>query len=185
MAEMPESRPEGSGRKLRESGKGASNGTARREPVRPEELQLMEAAVARENLLDAYARVMSNKGAAGVDGVPVEDLKPYLQEHWAQIKENLLNGTYQPQAVRCVEIPKPSGGMRQLGIPTVVDRLIQQALHQVMQPLFEPRVFRIELRLSSRTQRASSRASGEKLRCGRKAMGRGPGLGKVLRPRQP
>jgi RNA-directed DNA polymerase len=98
----------------------------------------MEAVVARENLLDAYARVMRNKGAAGVDEMPVEQLLPYLQEHWAQIKESLLNGTYQPQAVRCVEIPKPSGGVRQLGIPTVVDRLIQQALHQVMSPLFEP-----------------------------------------------
>lgn len=138
MAEMPESRPEGSGRKPREYGKGASSGAARREKVRPEESQLMEAVVARENLLDAYARVMRNKGAAGVDEMPVEQLLPYLQEHWAQIKESLLNGTYQPQAVRCVEIPKPSGGVRQLGIPTVVDRLIQQALHQVMSPLFEP-----------------------------------------------
>jgi len=98
----------------------------------------MEAVVARENLLDAYSRVMSNKGAAGVDEMPVEQLLPYLQEHWAQIKESLLNGTYQPQAVRCVEIPKPNGGVRQLGIPTVLDRLIQQALHQVMSPLFEP-----------------------------------------------
>lgn len=138
MAEMPESHPEGSGRKPREYGMGASSGTARKEPVRPEDLQLMEAVVARENLLDAYSRVMSNKGAAGVDGMPVEELKPYLQEHWAKIKEELLNGTYQPQAVRCVEIPKPNGGMRQLGIPTVVDRLIQQALHQVLSPLFEP-----------------------------------------------
>jgi len=138
MAEMPESRPKGSSQKLREYGKGASNGAARRETVRPEELQLMEAVVARENLLDAYARVMSNKGAAGVDGMPVEQLLPHLQEHWAQIKESLLNGTYQPQAVRCVEIPKPNGGVRQLGIPTVVDRLVQQALHQVLSPLFEP-----------------------------------------------
>jgi RNA-directed DNA polymerase len=63
--------------------------------------------------------MMSNKGAAGVDGMPVEQLKPYLQEHWVKIKEDLLNGTYQPQAVRCVEIPKPNGGMRQLGIPMV------------------------------------------------------------------
>jgi RNA-directed DNA polymerase len=98
----------------------------------------MEGVVARENLLDAYRRVMSNKGAAGVDEMPVEQLLPHLQEHWAQIKESLLNGTYQPQAVRCVEIPKPSGGVRQLGIPTAVDRLIQQALHQVLSPLFEP-----------------------------------------------
>ena len=98
----------------------------------------MEAVVARENLLKAYAQVMGNKGAAGVDQMTVEQLKPYLQKHWAQIKAELLNGRYQPQAVRCVEIPKPQGGMRQLGIPTVVDRLIQQALHQVLSPLFEP-----------------------------------------------
>lgn len=138
MAERPESRPEGSGRKPPEYGKGASNGAARKEHVKPEELQLMEAVVARENLLDAYARVMSNKGAAGVDEMPAEQLKAYLQEHWARIKESLLNGTYQPSAVRCVEIPKPNGGMRQLGIPTVLDRLIQQALHQVLSPLYEP-----------------------------------------------
>lgn len=138
MAEMPESRPEDSGRKPRKYGKGASSGTARREPVRPEDLQLMEAVVARENMLDAYSRVMSNKGAAGVDKMPVEELKPYLQEHWARIRQELLTGTYQPQAVRCVEIPKPNGGVRQLGIPTVVDRMIQQALHQVMSPIYEP-----------------------------------------------
>jgi RNA-directed DNA polymerase len=138
MAEMPESHPEGSGRKSREYGKGASSGTARRETVRPETEQLMEAVVARENMLRAYEQVVSNKGAAGVDGMTVEQLKPYLQEHWERIKEELLNGKYEPQPVRCVEIPKPQGGMRQLGIPPVVDRLIQQALHQVLTPIFEP-----------------------------------------------
>src|SRR5215471_15405 len=138
MAEMPESHPEGSGRKSREYGKGASNGAARKEPVRPGDLQLMEAVVARKNLLDAYSQVMSNKGSSGVDEMPVEQLMPYLQEHWAQIKADLLEGAYQPQAVRCVEIPKPNGGVRQLGIPTVLDRFIQQALHQVLSPLFEP-----------------------------------------------
>lgn len=138
MAEMPESHPEGSGRKPQEEGTGASSGAARRETVRPEESQMMEAVVARENLLDAYRQVMGNKGAAGVDHMTVEQLKPYLQEHWARIRESLLNGTYQPQAVRCVEIPKPNGGVRQLGIPTVVDRLIQQALHQILSPIFEP-----------------------------------------------
>jgi RNA-directed DNA polymerase len=120
MAEMPESLPEDEGRKPAESGKGASSEAARREPVRPEESQLMEAVVARENMFRAYERVVSNKGAAGVDGMTVEQLKPYLQERWAKIKEELLNGEYQPQPVRCVEIPKPQGGVRQLGIPTVV-----------------------------------------------------------------
>jgi RNA-directed DNA polymerase len=98
----------------------------------------MEAVVARENMFRAYERVVSNKGAAGIDGMTVEQLKPYLQEHWAKIKEELLKGEYQPQPVRCVEIPKPQGGMRQLGIPTAMDRLIQQALHQVLSPVFEP-----------------------------------------------
>jgi RNA-directed DNA polymerase len=98
----------------------------------------MQAVVAGENLLKAYSQVMSNKGAAGVDCMAVEQLKPYLQEHWAQNKADLLSGTYQPQPVRSVEIPKPGGGVRQPGIPTVVDRLIQQALHQVLSPLFEP-----------------------------------------------
>src|SRR5215475_2529306 len=138
MAEMPESLPEDEGRKPTESGKGASSGAARREPVRPEESQLSEAVVARENMFSAYERVVSNKGAAGVDGMTVEQLKPYLQERWVKIKEYLLKGEYQPQPVRSVEIPKPQGGMRQLGIPTVVDRLIQQALHQVLSPIFEP-----------------------------------------------
>lgn len=138
MAEMPDSHSEGSGRKPRGSEPGASSSAARKEPVSPEPTQLMEAVVARENLLRAYQQVMSNKGAAGIDGMTVEQLKPYLQAHWVQIKEALLNGQYQPQPVRSVEIPKPQGGMRQLGIPTVVDRLIQQALHQVLSPIFEP-----------------------------------------------
>jgi len=99
---------------------------------------MMEAVVARENLLSAYSRVMSNKGSAGVDEMTVDQLKPYLQEHWLKIKEDLLSDRYHPQPVRCVEIEKPEGGVRQLGIPTVVDRLIQQALHQVLSPIFEP-----------------------------------------------
>jgi len=82
---------------------------------------------------------MSNKGKAGIDGMSVGQLKAHLQEHWVRIKEELLNGRYQPQPVRGVEIPKPGGsGVRQLGIPTVVDRLIQQALHQIIGPLFDP-----------------------------------------------
>jgi RNA-directed DNA polymerase len=138
MAEMPESLSGSSGRKPQERGKGASSEAARKESVGPETEQLMEAVVARENMFSAYEQVVSNKGAAGIDGMTVEQLKPYLQERWAKIKEELLKGEYQPQPVRCVEIPKPQGGMRQLGIPTVVDRLIQQALHQVLSPIFEP-----------------------------------------------
>ena len=104
----------------------------------PEMLQLMEAVVERENMKTAWLRVKGNKGAAGVDGMTVDVLLPYLREHWSSLKEDLLAGRYQPRPVRKVEIPKPGGGMRQLGIPTVLDRLIQQALHQVLQPIFDP-----------------------------------------------
>jgi RNA-directed DNA polymerase len=99
---------------------------------------LMEAVVERGNLKLAYQRVVANKGAAGVDALTVSEFKAHLQQHWPTIKGRLLAGSYQPQAVRRVDIPKPQGGMRTLGIPTVVDRLIQQALHQVLQPIFEP-----------------------------------------------
>ena len=99
----------------------------------------MEAVVERENMKRALQQVVRNRGAAGVDGMPVEQLLPYLKEHWERIKAELLDGTYQPAPVRRVEIPKPGGGgMRVLGIPTVVDRLIQQALHQVLSPHFDP-----------------------------------------------
>jgi RNA-directed DNA polymerase len=99
---------------------------------------LMELVVGRENMMAAYARVVGNKGAAGIDKMSVADLKPFLIEHWPRIKEELLEGRYEPQAVRGVEIPKPGGGTRLLGIPTAIDRLIQQALHQVLMPLFDP-----------------------------------------------
>ena len=99
---------------------------------------LMEAVVDRGNLKLAYQRVVENKGAAGVDQLAVTELKDHLKRHWPTIRARLLAGTYQPQPVRRVDIAKPQGGVRTLGIPTVVDRLIQQALHQVLQPIFEP-----------------------------------------------
>jgi len=98
----------------------------------------MEAAVERSHLRCAYERVVKNEGAPGVDGRTVAELKPWLQAHWAKIRQALLAGEYRPAAVRKVEIPKPEGGVRTLGIATGVDRLIQQALPQVMQALFEP-----------------------------------------------
>lgn len=93
----------------------------------------MEAVVERENLKKALAQVKRNKGAAGIDGMSVGDLPTYLEEHWLTIRAQLLEGTYKPQPVRGVEIPKASGGMRLLGIPTVLDRFIQQAAMQVLQ----------------------------------------------------
>jgi len=131
--------PEGSGRKPQEDGGGASNVTACRESSRTKaQPRLMEMVISRSNMMAAYGRVASNKGAPGVDGISVGELKSHLRQNWPSIKEDLLDGSYCPGPVRKVEIPKPDGGVRTLGIPTVQDRLIQQALHQVLQPLFDP-----------------------------------------------
>ena len=100
--------------------------------------QLMEEVCDRGNLDRAWKRVRANKGAPGVDGMTIDDAKGYLREHWPDIRSRLLQGTYQPQPVRRVEIPKPDGGIRKLGIPCVVDRLIQQALLQVLQKRWGP-----------------------------------------------
>ena len=106
--------------------------------TKSEDCATMERVVERANLWLAYQRVVRNKGAAGVDGVSVAELKGWLVVHWPSVKKALLEGSYLPRPVRRVDIPKPSGGVRTLGIPTVVDRLIQQALHQVLSPVFEP-----------------------------------------------
>jgi len=99
---------------------------------------LMERVLAPANLKRAYRRVVSNKGAPGADGMTVSELADHLKQYWPTLRERLLSGSYQPQGVRAVEIPKPQGGMRQLGIPSVVDRLIQQALLQQLTPIFDP-----------------------------------------------
>src|SRR5450759_2210899 len=95
--------------------------------------RLMEKVCERENLKEALRQVKSNKGSAGVDGITVGQLTDYLKQHWPAIREQLLNGNYEPKPVRRVEIPKPDGGVRKLGIPTVLDRLIPQAVMQVLQ----------------------------------------------------
>jgi RNA-directed DNA polymerase len=105
-------------------------------PARHE--QLMEEVCERENCWQAYKRVKANKGSPGIDGMKVSDLSGYLKQHWPTIREQLLNGTYKPQPVRRVEIPKPDGGVRKLGIPMVLDRLIQQAVMQVLQRRWDP-----------------------------------------------
>ena len=117
---------------------GAEADTAYGAQPKSEKDWLMSQVVERGNMQAAYSRVMKNRGAPGVDGMRCEDLKAWLKANWAQTKQKLLDGAYRPQAVRRVDIPKPQGGVRTLGVPTVVDRLIQQALHQAMQPLFEP-----------------------------------------------
>ena len=100
--------------------------------------QLMEEVCDRENLQSAWKRVQRNQGSPGVDGMSIDDAKDYLREHWPSIRSRLLDGTYQPQPVKRVEIPKPDGGVRKLGVPCVVDRLIQQAVLQVLQELWDP-----------------------------------------------
>jgi RNA-directed DNA polymerase len=138
-AEMPEAHGGGSGRNLRDKPMGASSATAVEGSTGPETTQLMEAVVERSNMTEALHRVEKNGGSAGIDGMNVGDLRAYLKEQWPGIKDELLSGDYRPKPVRRVEIPKPDGkGMRKLGIPTVVDRLIQQAVHQVMEPVFDP-----------------------------------------------
>jgi group II intron reverse transcriptase/maturase len=99
--------------------------------------KLLEKVLDRENLNLAYKRVKKNGGSHGVDGMKVEELMPYLKQHGENLKQTLLDGKYRPQPVRRVEIPKPDGGIRLLGIPTAVDRMIQQALAQVLSPIFE------------------------------------------------
>jgi RNA-directed DNA polymerase len=130
--------PEGTGRHPEGTGCGASSMATTKGHCGQERQDVMELVVERGNMERALKRVMSNKGVPGVDGLRVEDLRGWCIRHWPALKEALLSGEYQPQPVLGVEIPKAGGGVRQLGIPTAVDRLIQQAMHQVLSPLFEP-----------------------------------------------
>ena len=98
----------------------------------------MNQILSRENMLQALKRVEKNKGSHGVDMMPVQTLRQHILENWSSIKEHILNGTYEPQPVRRIEIPKPDGGVRLLGIPTVTDRLIQQAIAQVLSKIYDP-----------------------------------------------
>src|SRR5258705_5274127 len=118
----------------RDSAEGTETIKAKRDAESPASSeQLMEEVCGRKNCQQALARVKANKGSAGLDGMTVEQLPVYLKQHWLTIREQLLRGTYKPQPVKRVEIPKPDGGMRKLGIPTVLDRFIQQAVMQVLQ----------------------------------------------------
>lgn len=101
-------------------------------------MELLTHILRKENLRTAYENVICNKGSCGVDGIGTEGLKPFLQSNWTKLKEELLGGTYRPQAVLGIEIPKRSGGKRLLGIPTTFDRMIQQAIHQELSPVFDP-----------------------------------------------
>ena len=138
-AEMPDDSRMVAGGTRENKGRERQTSAAAKEDTRPEETMLMEKVLHRENLRRALRRVITNKGAPGIDGMTVGLLTPYLKESWPRIREELTSGGYVPQPVRRVEIPKPDGkGTRSLGIPTVLDRFIQQAILQVLFPLFDP-----------------------------------------------
>ena len=113
--------------------------TERQEVVERDGVDLLEKVLDRDNLNRAYKRVKANKGASGIDGMTVEEALPWLQEHRDELLESIRNGKYKPSPVRRVEIPKDNGGIRKLGIPTVIDRIIQQAIAQVLTPIYEPK----------------------------------------------
>ena len=130
--------PEGQGRHPESQPVGVETVPASSSWTKAESAPLMEAVVEKANMARAYRRVVANKGAPGADGMTVAQLADHLKQHWPTLRERLLAGEYHPSPVRAVEIPKPKGGTRQLAIPTVTDRLIQQALLQVLTPIFDP-----------------------------------------------
>jgi len=139
MAERPEDSRRVAGGTRESKGRERQASAVGTENTRPKADEVMKEVLRRENLLEALKRVRLNQGAPGVDGMTVEDLAPYLKKNWPRIRKELLSGAYIPAPVRRVDIPKPDGkGTRSLGIPTVLDRFIQQAILQVLTPLFDP-----------------------------------------------
>jgi RNA-directed DNA polymerase len=143
--EGPDKRDEIPARALEANGGTGSNRgnesqarTACAEQAGDKTAKLMEEVLRRENLIEAHKRVKRNKGAPGVDGMTVDELMPYCRKHWKEIRGQLLGETYMPRPIRPKETPKPNGGIRMLGIPVVLDRLIMQALLQVLTPIFDP-----------------------------------------------
>jgi RNA-directed DNA polymerase len=124
----------GTGTAAREEGQAATASNRERALTS----DLMEKVCERENLNRAYKRVKANRGAPGIDGMTVEELHGWIKENKEELTASLLDGSYEPHSVKAVEIPKPSGGTRELGIPTVVDRLVQQAILQVLDPILDP-----------------------------------------------
>src|SRR5437588_7771504 len=146
--------------------------------------QLMEEVCGRENCQQALRRVKANKGSPGIDRMKVAELPGYLKQHWPALREQLLRGTYQPQPVRRVEIAKPDGGMRKLGIPTVLDRFIQQAVMQVLQRRWDPTFS--EHSHGFRPQRSAHQAVAKAAVYRRgQPLGGGSRAGKVFRSSQP
>lgn len=159
---------------------GAEISTAAGGQTKAEVPLTMEAVITRENLMLAYQRVVENKGAAGVDNLSVAELKPWLKKNWRSVRQALIDGNYQPRAIRRMDIPKPDGGVRTSGIPTVVDRLIQQAIAQQLSAIVDKSFSRLQLRLPAGAQRMAGGATGTALHTGRQTVGGGYGSGEVL-----
>ena len=157
---------------------GVSKTTASQKHLNPRGSQLMEEVLSQENMTKAMKRVEQNQGAAGIDDMTTGELKVYLRQEWLRIKGELLEGRYKPKPVRRVMIPKTGGGERAVGIPTVVDRLIQQAVHQVISPIFEGDFS--ESSYGYRPKRTASGGSRTAICERRRAMGGRHRFGKVL-----
>jgi RNA-directed DNA polymerase len=156
------------------SPEGTESRTAKCETERPaRQEQLMEEVCERDNCWQAYKRVKVNKGSPGIDGRKIDELSGYLKQHWPRIREQLLSGTYKPQPVRGVGIPKPDGGVRKPGIPTVLDRFIQQAVMQVLQRRWD-HLLRTQPRVPAETLGASGGSQGTAVHCWRPSLGGGP-----------
>ena len=137
-AEYPESRSCPQKDSAEHEGYAGAQSVGGREIGERDSADLLERILSRDNLNRAYKRVRANKGAPGIDGMTVEDALPWLREHREELLESIRQGKYNPQPVRRKEIPKPDGGIRKLGIPTVIDRIIQQAIAQQLVPIYEP-----------------------------------------------
>jgi RNA-directed DNA polymerase len=142
---------------------------------------LLDAVLARDNLWRAWKRVKANRGAPGIDGVRLEDFPAYARNHWLDVREQIEQGRYAPQPVRRVAIPKPDGGERLLGIPTILDRVIQQAIAQVLTPIFEPTFSASSFGFRPGPQRTPGDPAGRDLRQGGLSHRGRPGPGQVLR----
>lgn len=174
-------RAENSGRNTVEQACGVEYCPCVRSNPDPLNQQLLEQMIDPENMRRAWKQVRLNRGAAGVDGRSIEKTHLFLQEHWPEIRRSIHEGIYKPKPVLRMKIPKPGGGERKLGIPTVVDRLIRQAISQILSPLFEPEFSETSYGFRPGAESSSGREEGQDLPAGRETLDRGHGPEAVIR----